>query len=262
MTGMELQQISTPGRLAGKVALITGTARGQGAVEAAMFAAEGARVVACDVLAKDGRAVVDRINREHGDGTAVFCSLDVAHEDDWVRAMGVVVSHFGSLDILVNNAGALSPEAILETTLETWDRMMAVNGAGPFLGIKHAVPVMRQVGGGSIVNVASISAMTAGKLCAAYHASKGAIRSLARSAAVQLTADGIRVNTVFPGPVDTPMLHETYRPSHLSRFDTEHPMGRMARPEEIAYGVLFLASDESSYMTGSELVIDGGWTAQ
>jgi cyclopentanol dehydrogenase len=262
MGSMELNRVKTKGRLAGKSALITGGARGQGAVEAAMFACEGARVAVCDILEEDSRAVTDAINSEHGQGTAVFCRLDVSNESDWERAIDLATETFGALNVLVNNAGVLSPETITETTVETWDRMVAVNAAGPFLGIKHAVPAMRLVGGGSIVNVASVSAITAGKLGAAYHASKGAIRSLARSAAVQLAGDGIRVNTVFPGPVDTPMLRETYEPSHLSRFDTQHPMGRMAMPEEIAQGVLFLASDESSYMTGSELVIDGGWTAQ
>lgn len=254
--------VNMHGRLAEKVAIITGAARGQGAVEAEMFAAEGARVVACDVLVEEGEAVVDRINREHGNGTAVFLRLDVSEEIEWQRAVGATVSTFGALHVLVNNAGILSPETILETSSEDWDRMMAVNAAGPFLGMKHSVPAMRAAGGGSIVNVASVSAMTAGRLGAAYHASKGAIRSLAKSVAIQLVGDGIRVNTVFPGPVDTPMIRETYRPGHIGRFDTEHPMGRLARPEEIAYGVLFLASDESSYMTGSELVIDGGWTAR
>jgi cyclopentanol dehydrogenase len=259
---MELKRSATEGRLAGKTALITGAARGQGAVEAAMFAREGAHVVVCDVLEQGGRAVTNAINSDHGQSIAVFCRLDVSCEGDWEQAIELASTTFGALDVLVNNAGVLSPETITETTVETWDRMVAVNAAGSFLGIKHAVPAMRRVGGGSIVNVASVSAMTAGKLGAAYHASKGAIRSLARSAAVQMAGDGIRVNTVFPGPVDTPMLRETYEPSHLDRFDTLHPMGRMAMPEEIAHGVLFLASDESSYMTGSELVIDGGWTAQ
>ena len=262
MACMQFRQGETRGRLAGKSSLITGAARGQGSVEAAMFAREGARVVVCDVLEEAGGAVADAINADRGPGTALFCRLDVSREADWKRAIGLTCETFGALNVLVNNAGVLSPETITETTIETWDRMVAVNAAGPFLGIKHAVPAMRRVGGGSIVNVASVSAITAGKLGAAYHASKGAIRSLARSAAVQLAGDGIRVNTVFPGPVDTLMLRETYEPSHLARFDTQHPMGRMAMPEEIAHGVLFLASDESSYMTGSELVIDGGWTAQ
>ena len=257
-----MRSVSGYGRLQGKVALITGAARGQGSVEARIFADEGAKVVVCDVLAGEGEAAADRINREHGAGAAIFCPLDVSREADWEKAVEATASGFGSLDVLVNNAGILSPHRIVETTVEEWDRLMAVNAAGVFLGRKHAVPRMRAAGGGSIVNVASISAMTAGELAAAYHASKGAVRSLARSAALQFAAERIRVNTVFPGPVNTPMLWEAYQPAHVGRFDTEHPMGRMAEPEEIAYGVLFLASDESSYMTGAELVIDGGWTAQ
>ena len=254
--------MSAYGRLAGKVALITGAARGQGAVESALFAREGASVVACDVQVGPGEAVVDRINDGRTGPAALFCRLDVSCEDDWERAVAEAESAFGPISVLVSNAAVLWPCPILETTEEEWDRTMAVNAAGPFLGIKHAVPSMRRAGGGSIVNVASISAMTAGPLAAAYHASKGAVRSLSRAAAIQFAGDGIRVNTVFPGPVDTPMLWEAYPAAHVGRFETEHPMGRMARPEEVASGVLFMASDDSSYMTGSELVIDGGWTAQ
>ena len=254
--------VSGYGRLKDKVALITGAARGQGSAEARIFAGEGAKVVVCDTLASQGMAVADGINEEHGGGTAMFYPLDVSREADWEQAVRATASRFGSLDVLVNNAGILSPHRIAETTIEEWDRLMSVNAAGVFLGIKHAVPSMRAAGGGSIVNVASISAIAAGELAAAYHASKGAVRSLARSAAMQFAPECIRVNTVFPGPVDTPMLWEAYQPAHVKRFDTEHPMGRMAEPEEIAYGVLFLASDESSYMTGAELVIDGGWTAR
>ncbi len=257
-----MRAVNGHGRLAGKVALITGAARGQGAAEAMLFAREGARVVACDLLAEQGGAVVDRINRDLGERSAVFCRLDVSREEDWRRAVAGAESAFGAVTVLVSNAGVLSPSRILETSEREWDRTMAVNAAGPFLGIKHAVPSMRAAGGGSIVNVASISAMAAGPLAAAYHASKGAVRSLSRAAAIQFAGDGIRVNTVFPGPVDTPMLWEAYPAQHVRRFETEHPMGRMADPGEIAGGVLFLASDESSYMTGSELVIDGGWTAQ
>ena len=248
-------------RLPGKVVLITGAAGGQGTVEAHMLAAEGAVIVVCDVEEERGRIVAEQIKVRHGTGTAVFHKLDVTCEEDWKRTLSITLSSFGTLDVLVNNAGILSPETILETSVKNWDEIISVNTAGTFLGIKQAAPAMRSNGGGSIVNVASVSAMTAGKLAAAYHASKGAVRSLARSAAIQLAKDDIRVNTVFPGPVDTPMIRNTYSLAHIRRFDVEHPMRRMATAEEIAYGVLFLASEDSSYMTGAELVIDGGWTA-
>ena len=257
-----MRPVKMDGRCSGKVVLITGAARGQGAAAARIFAAEGAHVMVTDVLAAEGRMTAEAIRREHGGRAAMFRALDVGSEADWRRVVGETESAFGPLDVLVNNAGILSPHRISKTTEEEWDRIMRVNAAGVFLGMKHAVPSMRKAGGGSIVNVASTSAFAAGELAAAYHASKGAVRSLALSAAVQFAADGIRVNTVFPGPVDTDMLWDAYRPEHVRRFHAEHPMGRMARPEEIAWGVLFLASDASSYMTGSELVMDGGWTAR
>ena len=248
------------GRVDSKVAIVSGAGNGQGKAEAKLLAQEGAKVAIGDLRDDDGKAVAEEINQSGGE--AMFVHLDVTNEDSWIQAIDAVVGAFGRLNVLVNNAGLSgSSQADLMGT-DGWHKIMAVNATGPFLGIKHAVPRMRAAGGGSIVNVASISAMTAGELAAAYHASKGAVRSLARSAALQFAAERIRVNTVFPGPVNTPMLWEAYQPAHVGRFDTEHPMGRMAEPEEIAYGVLFLASDESSYMTGAELVIDGGWTAQ
>lgn len=247
-------------RLKDKVAIITGASRGQGEAEARMFAREGAKVVMTDVLVEAGQKVAEQIN-ETG-GTAMFLQQDVMDEARWKEVVAATVKEFGKVDILVNNAAILRAERVVETTVEQWDLVMGINSTGVFLGTREVIPHMKQNGGGSIVNIASTSANTAGDMAAAYHASKGAVRIFTKAAAIQYAKDNIRVNSVHPGPVDTGMLRETYTKEHLDRFNQQHPMSRMGVPDEIAYGVLFLASDESSYMTGSELIIDGGWTAQ
>ena len=247
-------------RLDGKVALISGAARGQGAAEARLFAREGASVVLGDVLEHEGKTVEAAIKGLGG--RALFLKLDVTRGEDWERAVGAAVRSFGRLDILVNNAAILRTEAVEETSEELWEEVMGVNALGVFLGTKHVVPEMRRVGGGSIINIASTSAITASAVASAYHASKGAVRSFTRAAAMQYAAENIRVNSVYPGGVDTLMVTEAYDPSYLDDRMGHVPMRRRGRPEEIAYGVLYLASDESSFVTGSELVIDGGSTAQ
>ncbi len=247
-------------RLDGKVALITGAARGQGAAEARIFAEEGAAVVIGDVREKEGMAVEAEIG-EAG-GRARFVRLDVTSEEDWKAAVQVAVQEFGKLDILVNNAAIIDLDGIEEATQESWNRVMDVNSTGVFLGTKYAVPQMRTAGGGSIVNISSLSAMTALPWAAAYHASKGAVRSLSKMAAVAYAKENIRVNSVYPGGVDTLMLTETYDSSFLGQTMDDIPLGRLATPEEIARPVLFLASDEASYVTGSELIVDGGHYAR
>lgn len=248
------------GRLDGKVAIISGGARGQGEVEARLFAREGAKVVFGDILDEEGRQVETAI-REAG-GEATYVHLDVAQESDWQKAVATAVSSYGKLDILVNNAGILSRDGIEETTKELWDTVMAVNATGVFLGTKHAIPEMRKAGGGSIVNISSISGMVAlgGP---AYNASKGAVRVFTKVTAVRHADDNIRCNSIHPGPVRTPMTESTYSdPDMLAQRLRSMPLGRLGTSEDIAYGVLYLASDEAAYMTGSELVIDGGYTAQ
>jgi NAD(P)-dependent dehydrogenase (short-subunit alcohol dehydrogenase family) len=249
-------------RLDGKVALISGGARGQGAAEAAFFAREGARVVFGDILDEEGRKVEAKIRES--DGEAIYLHLDVTNEADWVAAVATAVNRYGKLDILVNNAGVLSWGTLEDTTPEEWDRVMDVNAKGVFLGTKAAIPEMRKAGGGSIVNISSISGMIGqDSIQPVYNASKGAVRLLTKTTAIQYAKEGIRANSVHPGSVATPMNAarradpELYRQS-LSLI----PLGRAAEPEEIAYAVLYLASDESSFVTGSELVIDGGFTAQ
>lgn len=247
-------------RLKGKVALITGAARGQGEAEARMFSREGAKVVVSDVLEDAGRKVAKEIS--DGGGEALFVKLDVTSEAGWKQAVDVTVKRFGKLDILVNNAAILYTEPVLETTVEIWDRTMDINSTGVFLGTREVIPHMRRNGGGSIVNIASLSANVAGPYAAAYHASKGAVRIFTKAAAIQYAKENIRVNSVHPGPVDTKMIRDAYAESWLKRIDTQSPMGRMASSDEIAYCVLFLASDEASYVTGAELIVDGGWGAQ
>ena len=249
-------------RLENKVALISGGARGMGAVEAKLFAHEGAKVVIADVLEDEGNRTEAEIN-EAG-GQCLFVKLDVTSEEDWRQAVAATVTRFGKLDILVNNAGIFPLGNAEDTTVETWDRVMAINAKGVFLGTKHAIPEMRRSGGGSIINISSVAGLIGSARAAAYGASKGAVRIFTKSTAVQYAKEGIRTNSVHPGIIDTPMTVPTILTDDSSREAAmdRTPLGRLGQSEDVAYGVLFLASDESSFMTGSELVIDGGLTAQ
>ena len=249
-------------RLEGKVALISGGARGQGAVEAKLFAREGAKVVFGDILDESGKQVEAEIHEAGGEATYVH--LDVTREDDWRTAVNTAIDRYGKLDILVNNAGILIRKGIEDTTEEDWDRIMGVNAKGAFLGTKHSIPAMRQAGGGSIVNISSTAGLVASPSgSASYTASKGAVRLLTKSTAVQYAKEGIRCNSIHPGPIDTEMIQETLTdPAKLEERMQRLPMGRVGTADEIAYCVLYLASEEASFVTGSELVIDGGTTAQ
>ncbi len=244
-------------RLAGKVALITGAARGQGAAEARLFARAGATVILVDILDDQGRSVAKDIG-------ASYVHLDVTSEDGWRTTIDAVMARYGRLDVLVNNAGIPSRTRIEELTREEWDRVMAVNLTSVFLGTKHAIPAMRRGGGGSIVNISSMAGLVGTVVGgAAYGASKGAIRIFTKATAIQCAKDGIRCNSVHPGPIVSDFTAsgpeaDALRSQRLARI----PLGRRGTPDEVAYGVLYLASDESSFVTGSELVIDGGWTAQ
>ena len=249
-------------RLEGKVAIITGGARGQGATEARMFAQEGAKVVIGDVRDELGMQVEAEI-RELG-GEAVYLHLDVTSEDDWDRAIQTAEDRFGKVDVLVNNAAIVLRKNIEETTGEDWDNIMEVNAKGVFLGTRAAIPAMRRAGGGSIINISSISGLVSiGP--PAYIATKGAVRLFTKSTAIQHAADNIRANSIHPGSVDTDMRRDgltSQTPEEIQARVDQIPLGRVGTTEDISYGALFLASDESSFMTGSELVIDGGYTAK
>ena len=251
------------GKLDGKVALISGGARGQGAAEAETFVKEGARVVFGDIRDDDGKKVEAAIRARGGD--AVYVHLDVTSETDWQAALQTTMSRYGKLDILINNAAIVIPRVpIEERTVAEWDRVMAVNAKGVFLGTKHAIPAMRRAGGGSIVNISSVAGI--GQSLhqePAYAASKGAIRIFTKVTASQHARDRIRCNSVHPGPVDTEMFHSAFQDKDAMQRRLERvPLRRMGTVAEIVTAVLYLASDESSYMTGSELVIDGGALAQ
>ena len=251
------------GKLDGKVALISGGARGQGAAEAETFVKEGARVVFGDIRDDDGKKVEAAIRARGGD--AVYVHLDVTSETDWQAAVQTTTSRYGKLDILINNAAIVIPRVpIEERTVAEWDRVMAVNAKGVVLGTKHAIPAMRRAGGGSIVNISSVAGI--GQSLhqePAYAASKGAIRIFTKVTASQHAKDGIRCNSVHPGPVDTEMFHSAFQDKDAMQRRLERvPLRRMGTVAEIVTAVLYLASDESSYMTGSELVIDGGALAQ
>jgi 3alpha(or 20beta)-hydroxysteroid dehydrogenase len=250
-------------RLNGKVALVTGAASGLGAAQAQALAKEGARVVLSDLADQDGEKVAAMIRGSGGD--AHYIHLDVCKEEDWQQAVRVTVERYGKLDVLVNNAGIVIKRVPIEQrTVEEWDRVMAVNLRSVFLGTKHVLPEMRRVGGGSIVNISSLAGIGQSEFQEpAYATSKAAVRMLSRVTATQHAHEKIRCNSLHPGPTDGGMLHRFLPdPAALEHRLKRVPLGRLARIEEITAGVIFLASDESSYMTGSELVIDGGALAQ
>ena len=247
-------------RLENKVVLISGGARGMGAAEAKLFAGEGAKVVIGDVLEDEGRRTEAEVGESGGE--CLFVRLDVTSESDWREAVAATVERFGKLDVLVNNAAINRTEKVEETSAELWDQVMAVNAKSVFLGTKYAIPEMRRAGGGSIINISSALGLVGGPTSAAYGASKGAVRLFTKATAIQYAGEGIRANSVHPGTIETQMTApllatEAYLASRLERT----PLARIGRPEDVAYGVLYLASDESSFVTGSELVIDGGRTA-
>ena len=249
-------------RLEGKVALISGGARGMGAVEAKLFVQEGAKVVFGDVREEEGQKLEAEIAESGGE--AVFTKLDVTSADDWQSAVDLAVSRFGKLDILVNNAGIFDNATVENTTVEAWDRVLGINAKGVFLGSKSAIGAMREAGGGSIVNISSTAGLIGSTVSSAYNASKGAVRLLTKATAVQFGSEKIRANSVHPGPIETDMVKQVFLDDESLRDEriAAIPQGRFGKPEEVANCVLFLASDEASYMTGSELVVDGGWTAQ
>lgn len=242
-------------RLGGKVAIITGAARGQGAAAARRFVEEGARVLVGDVADEEGKSLVDELGE-----AALYRHLDVSSEQDWADAVGAVESEFGRVDVLVNNAGVLHFSAIADTELADYERVVRVNQTGTFLGMRSVIPSMRS--GSSIVNVSSVEGLAGMPLVAAYTASKFAVRGMTKVAAMELGERGIRVNSVHPGMIDTPMIHEAAGgPVDMSSVGRRVALGRTGRPGEIADLVVFLASGESSYCTGSEFVADGGATA-
>jgi len=249
--------MSGTGRLAGKVALITGAARGQGAAEARLFAAEGARVLLGDLLDAPGAAVAAELG-----ASAAYVHLDVTREEDWRQAVESARARFGRLDVLVNNAAILRPGPIETLPLADFEAVLRVNQIGCFLGMQAAIPAIRESGGGSIVNVSSIAGMRGRPGLVAYVASKWAIRGMTKTAALELGRDGIRVNAILPGAIDTPMIggpdfSAVDRAAHFAKL----PVSRIGEPVDVARLALFLASDESAYCTGAEFVIDGGATA-
>ena len=250
------------GRLEGKVILISGGAKGQGATESIMFAGEGAKIIIGDILDDEGLKVESQI-RDLG-GEATFVHLDVTQELDWDNAVKTAISTYGKLNVLVNNAGILIRKSIEDTTVEDWDRIMSINAKGVFLGTKAAIPALREAGGGSIINISSTAGLVSSSSgSASYTATKGAVRLFTKSTAIQYAKDRIRCNSVHPGPIETDMIHQSITdPDAMALRMEKLPMGRLGKPEEVANGVLYLASDESSFVTGSELVIDGGSTAQ
>jgi NAD(P)-dependent dehydrogenase (short-subunit alcohol dehydrogenase family) len=247
--------------LQGKVAIVTGGARGIGNASARALVHAGAAVVITDVLDDEGEAFAGQLRADGAN--ARYAHLDVSSEEQWRAVVDRTVEDQGHIDVLVNNAGIGTMEDVEQETVEGWDRVMAINQRGVWLGMKAVVPGMKASGGGSIVNLSSIFGAVGGfGSSIAYHASKGAVRLMTKNAAIRYAKEGIRVNSVHPGFIDTPMLSAVKGTPFEQTMVDGTPMGRLGRPEEIGSVIAFLASDAASYMTGSEVYVDGGWTAQ
>jgi NAD(P)-dependent dehydrogenase (short-subunit alcohol dehydrogenase family) len=255
------------GRADGKVALVTGGALGIGRAACVRLAEEGAKVAVTDILDKAGQEAVDEITK--AGGAARFWHLDVADEREVKQVLNDVAGAFGKLDVLVNNAGiAGANKPTHEITEAEWDQVIKVNVKGVFFCTKHAIPLMRAAGGGSIINLSSIYGLISAKDIPPYHASKGAVRLMSKTDALLYATDKIRVNSVHPGYIWTPLVENFGKTmpdgpdAFRKHLDGLHPIGHVGEPDDIAWGIVYLASDESKFVTGSELVIDGGYTAR
>ncbi|WP_100010160.1 SDR family NAD(P)-dependent oxidoreductase [Lentibacillus sediminis] len=247
-------------RLDNKVAIITGAGNGQGAYEAELFAKEGAKVVATDINFNSASTVVEEINNSQN-GQAIAVKHDIANENEWKNVIEKTVESFGKVDILVNNAGIHADTAMADISLEEWNKIIQVNLTGTFIGMQAVIPEMKKNGAGSIVNIGSIAAMYGGSF-AHYSAAKGGMRSLTKVAAIEYGKDNIRTNGVYPGLIETALTKDALDDEELyKKFIETTYLPRLGKVEDVAYGVLYLASDESSFVNGTELVIDGGTIA-
>ncbi|WP_019241763.1 MULTISPECIES: SDR family NAD(P)-dependent oxidoreductase [Bacillus] len=248
------------GRLENKVAIITGAGGGQGKDEAILFAQEGAKVVVTDVQAEKVQDVVEEIKANGGHAIGFY--HDVSSEENWKSVVKEAVSQFGKIDILVNNAGITINKSLHETSVAEWNKVMDINLTGAFLGMKYVLPIMMENESGSIVNISSIAGLTGGSGASPYTASKGALRLLTKAVAIDYAKHNIRCNSVHPGYIETPMTKDMFTNEHMMNwFKANTPLPRLGKPRDIANGVLFLASDESSFITGIELPIEGGYSA-
>lgn len=242
-------------RLEGKVAIITGSAQGMGAAHARLFVEEGAKVLITDILEEKGQALADELGEN-----ALFAKLDVTDGDNWNEVVKLAVEKFGKLNVLVNNAGITTNKSIEDTSEDDYRKIVTLNQVSVFLGIKAATPELKKAGNSSIINISSINGLVGGAI--GYTDTKFAVRGMTKAAALELSKDGVRVNSVHPGVIETPMLQHEDAKAAIVEFSKQIPIKRIAQPEEVSKAVLFLASDDSSYSTGAEFVVDGGVTAQ